>query len=382
MWLVRPGIPRAVRFEEPAPQHLRNVFLADGLDAFLLLPPDDIEQIGLERLAEIVMLVVIGGEQRRDESRSVHFGDRLHEMLEEIHDPLAPELSHARLAARVHQYLVDQDQGAETPLLRQGQQPRDQWLGRRGLTLLVLAVGMDRAEPLRAGKLKREHAPRMLERARLAVRRPNPVDPPLDVDLVEAERHRERLRQLRPHVLPELLNRLDVGQRGRISKQVVERNEGMGLSAAIGQLELPHRLGALPVESLRHVLDELAQGRRCKGQGKEPLGVLIDGPPAFGEGDLVEIGSELRQGQLAASQLVLEAHDLMPRLRSGGGHVSLPPVPSVPTGCPGPLPAPRDPNQNAMMVAVVDATPEKTPIARSDFSNNMSHAMSPIAVTT
>ena len=275
----------------------------------------------MEGLAERVLLARIGGEQRRDEGRPVHLGDRLHEMLEEVDDPLPPDRSDARLAARVHQHLVHQDQGGEPPLLREGQQPGEERLGGRGLALLVLAVAVDRAEPVRPGELEREHAPRMLERAGLPVRPAHPVDPPLHVDLVEAERHRERLRQLPAHVLPELLHCLDPGQRGRVAEQVVEGDEGMGLAAAVGQLELPHRLGAPSREPFRHVLDQLAQGRGGKGQGEEARGVLVDGPPALAEGDLVQVGGELRQGELAAPQLVLEAEHPMPRLRPGSGHV-------------------------------------------------------------
>ena len=241
---------------------------------------------------------------------------------------------------------------------------------------------MDGAEPLRAGKLKREHAPGVLERTRLAVRRTYSVDPLFHVDLVEAERHRERLRQLCPHVLPELLHGLQAGQRGRVAEQVVERDEGVGLAAAVGELELPHRLGALPGESFRHVLDQLSQGGCRKGQGKEPLRILIDGPLPLAEGDLVQISGELRQGQLAASQLVLEADDLMPWLGSGGGHVGFSPPPCAPAGWPDPLAGPRDPNQNAMIVAVVEATPENTPMASSDLSTHISQVISPIDVIT
>ena len=321
---VRAGIAQAVRLEQAPAQHLRDVLAADGLHPCLLLPPDDVEEIGLERLAQPVLLAPIGGKQRRDESRAIHLGDRLHEGLEEVHDPLAPDLAHTRLAARVHEHLVDEDQGTETPLLRQGQELREERLGGRGLALLGLAAGVDRAEPVRPGKLEREDAPGMLERAGIAVRPPNPVDPPLDVDLVEAERHRERLRQRSAHVLPELLHRVDLGERGRVAEQVVEGDEGVGLAAAVGQLELPHRLGAPAREPLRHVLDQFAQGVGGVGQGEEARRVLVDGPPPLAEGDLVQVGGELRQGQLPAPQLALETHDLMPRLRSGGAHVLTP----------------------------------------------------------
>ena len=234
--VMRPGLARVLRLEQAPLQHLRDVLLPDGLDPFFLLPPDDVEQVGLEGLAQRVLLARVGGEQGRDEGRPVHLGDRLHEVLEEVDDPLPPDRRDARLAARVHQHLVHQDQGGEPPLPGEGQQPGEERLGGRGLALLVLAVAVDRAEPVRPRELEREHAPRMLERAGLPARRAHPVDPPLHVDLVEAERHRERLRQLPAHVLPELLHGLDPGQGGRVAEQVVEGDEGVGLAAAVGQL--------------------------------------------------------------------------------------------------------------------------------------------------
>ena len=159
---------------------------ADGLYAFLLLPPDDVEEVGLQSLAQVVVLVRIGGEQRCHQSRPVHPGDGLHKMLEEVHDPLPRDLVHARLPARVHQHLIDQNQGAKVPLRRDGQQIHEQRFGGRRLALFVLAVGVDRAQTIGARKLKREHAPRMLQGARLAVRRADPVNAPFHVDLVEA----------------------------------------------------------------------------------------------------------------------------------------------------------------------------------------------------
>ena len=148
-------------------------------------------------------------------------------------------------------------------------------------------------------------------------------DSPLDVDLVEAKRHRKRLWQIRAHVLQELLDRLDFGQSDRVSKQVEERDEGMGLAAAVGQLELPHRPSALPGEPLRHVLYQFAQGGGRERKLEEPRGVLVDGSPSLPEGNFVQVGRELRKGKLAAPQLVLEADDLMPRRWSRGAHVRL-----------------------------------------------------------
>ena len=103
-------------------------------------------------------------------------------------------------------------------------------------------------------------------------------------------------------------------------KEVVERDEGVGLAAAVGQLQLPYRLGAPAGESFRHVLHKLAQGVGGIREREESRGVFIDRPCAPTEGDLVEVGRELGEGELAASQLVLEADDAVPRLESGCGH--------------------------------------------------------------
>ena len=113
--VLRPRIMQAVRIEESAAQHLGDILPSDGLNAFFPLPPDDVEQIGLQGLAQIVVLALIGSEQGGHHGRPVHLGDGLHEMLEEIHDPLAPDLTQSRLAPRVHQHFVHENQGAEVP---------------------------------------------------------------------------------------------------------------------------------------------------------------------------------------------------------------------------------------------------------------------------
>ena len=93
-----------------------DILTSDGLNAFLPLPPDDVEQVGLQGLAQIVVLALIGSEQGGHHGRPIHLGDGLHEMLEEVHDPLAPDLAQSRLAPRVHQHFVHQNQCAESLL--------------------------------------------------------------------------------------------------------------------------------------------------------------------------------------------------------------------------------------------------------------------------
>jgi len=123
--LMRPRIAKAGRFEQAAAQHLRDIFPADGLHTLFPLPPDDIEQLGLNGLAQLILPGLFGCQQRRHQGRTVHLGDGLHEMLKEVRDPFSPDLAHPRLATGVHQHFVDENQGAETLVLREGQQPRE-----------------------------------------------------------------------------------------------------------------------------------------------------------------------------------------------------------------------------------------------------------------
>ena len=116
MRVLRPGIMQAVSIEQSAAQHLGDILPSDGLNAFLPLPPDDVEQVGLQGLAQIVVLALIGSEQGDHHGRPIHLGDGLHEMLEEIHDALAPDLAQSRLPPRVHQHFVHQNQCAESLL--------------------------------------------------------------------------------------------------------------------------------------------------------------------------------------------------------------------------------------------------------------------------
>ena len=69
--------------------------------------------------------------------------------------------------------------------------------------------------------------------ATIAVRPSHPLDTPFDIDLVEAERDRERAWEIGADVLPELPNRRQVRQRRRVAEKVVQGDEGVGLAAAI-----------------------------------------------------------------------------------------------------------------------------------------------------
>ena len=87
----------------------------------------------------------------------------------------------------------------------------------------------------------------------------------------------------------------------------------MGLAAAVGELELgapPCR--SFPASRAADVLHQLPQRKGRKGEREELLRVLVHGAAALCERHLVEIGRELREGELAGAELVLEADDFVP----------------------------------------------------------------------
>ena len=315
---VRPergGVLHRLRLEEPAPQHRRHLLLAHRLNPLLTLPPEHVEQPGDQFAPQVAALLAgVGGQQRSDDRRPVDLGHGLRQVLEEVGDAIAPHGVGAGLLAGVHQHFVDQDQRGQPALLRPLDQLHQERFGRRRLALLVAAVGVHRAQPVRAGELVRQHAPRVAQRAGRAVRGAHPVDAPLHVDLVEAERHRKRGRQGGADVLPELPHRRQVRQPRRIAEQVVERDQGVGLAAAVGQFELPHRLVALPREPAGDVLHQLPQRVGRIGEGEEPRRVFVDGALPARQRHLVQVGGELGQRQLPRPQFFLQPHDFMPGL--------------------------------------------------------------------
>ena len=309
-----------VRLEEAAAQHHRHVLLLHRLDALLALPPEHVGQLGRQPAPQLAPLLVgVGGEYRGHHRRRVDLAHRLGQVLEEIDDAPAPDGIEARLLAGVHQDLVDQDQRRQPAPPRDLQQPGKERFGRRCLALVVESVAMNRAQPVGSRELERQHAPGMAQRAGLAVRSADALEAPLGVDLVEAEGGRERRRQLRAHVLAELLYCRQIRQARGVAEQVAERDQRMRLPAAVGQLELPHRLVAPPREPRRDVLHQLAQRVGRVGQCEELGRVLVDGPSPLGQRNLVQIGCELGQRELSGPQLFLQANDLVP----GTGAVGL-----------------------------------------------------------
>ena len=311
--------PEVLLDEEAAPQHLPHVLLRYRLDPFLPLPAEHVEEVGLERLAgRIALRLRVGGEQRGHQSAPIRLDHRLHEGLEKVLDPAAPAGIEPGLLAGEHEDLVHEDEARESLRLRTPEQFGQERLRRGSVALLRAALGVEGAQPVVAGELVRQHAPRMPERAALPRRSLDALDPLLDINLVEAERDDPRPRQRAPHGLPELLDGAQVRKRGGIPEEVVERDQGVSLPAAVGQLELAHRLVARSRQPVRHVPDQPAQRVGGEGQREELRRILVHRARTGGERHLVEIGGELGQGQLAALQLVAQPDDLPPRGGSGG----------------------------------------------------------------
>ena len=306
-----------VGFEEAPAQHDRHVFLLHGLHALLALPPEHVGQIGGQPAAQFAALLVrVGREYRGDHRRGVDLAHGLCQILEEIDDAPAPDGIEARLLAGVHQDLVGQDQGCQPAPAGDLQQCGQQRLRGRRLPLRVQPVGVYCAQSIRAGELERQHAPGMAQRAGFPVRPAHSLDTPLGIDLVETERHRERCRQIHADVLAELLHRGQIRQCARIAEQMMERDQRVRLPAAVGQLELPHRLVAPSDEPRCDVLHQLAQRVGGIGQREEFRRVLVDRPASLRLRDLVQVGGEFGERKLTGPQFFLKANDFVPGLEA------------------------------------------------------------------
>ena len=99
---------------------------------------------------------------------------------------------------------------------------------------------------------------------------------------------------------------------------MVKRDQRVGLPAPVGQFELPHRLVALTIEPVRHVLDQLPQRVRRERQGEELRRILINPPRPRPLRHLVQVSRELRQAEFAGLQLLPPPDDITPRGGSAG----------------------------------------------------------------
>ena len=71
-----------------------------------------------------------------------------------------------------------------------------------------------------------------------------------------------------------------VGQAVGIVDQVVEGDQGVGLAAAVGELQLAHGLVVLARQAQHDVPGQLAQVVGGVGEGEELAGIFVDAAPA------------------------------------------------------------------------------------------------------
>ena len=77
----------------------------------------------------------------------------------------------------------------------------------------------------------------------------------------------------------------------------------MGLAPAVGELELADGLGIPAGEAERHVARELTQREGRKGQREETARVLVDRSRAILHDNVVEVGGEVGERELARAHV-------------------------------------------------------------------------------
>ncbi len=297
--------------EKPAAQDFRHVFLHDGLDGFLALALEDVVEFALKLPPEGIALARVARQQRRHDAAPVHFRGRLSQILEEVDHSVLPLGVRSHLLAHIHQHFVDEDQDAQPLLDRHLQQLGHQVLRRRRVALFGLVLRMEQFQAVIPGDLPRQNAPRLLERAFPSLRITD-FHPLFDVQFVEAKPGDPRLGRGLADGFTEFRHRRQLGQSLRVVHQVAHRDKRVRLAATVGQFELADSLVVLPGDPQRHVPHELPQVVGREGQGKELLGVFVDGAfPALHQ-DLVKVGGEHVHRQFARLQVVAQRHDFMP----------------------------------------------------------------------
>ena len=287
-------IPQAFAGEEAPPQNLRHILLAHWLHTLLPLAAEDAEQVVGQAAAQLALLLGrVRGQQRGDDGGAIDLDHRLGEVLKEIHQALPPNGRHAGLLPGVHQHFVHQNQRRQPLPGGDFQQLGQQRLGRRRLPLLVPALRVDGPQPIGASQLKGQHAPGMAQGAHLPIRATHILNALLHIDLVEAKRGDERFGQRHADMLPKLPHRRHIRQIRRLPEQVVQGDERVRLAAAVGELQLPHRLVAFPGKPHGDVLDQFPQRMGGIGEGEELRRVFVNRPLAAGQGDFVKVGGEL-----------------------------------------------------------------------------------------
>jgi len=86
----------------------------------------------------------------------------------------------------------------------------------------------------------------------------------------------------------------------------------MGLAPAVGEFELANGLGIPAVETKRHIARELPQREGREGQGEEAARILVDRPRTLLHHDIVKVGGEIGERELARAHILAQLHDLVP----------------------------------------------------------------------
>src|SRR3989304_4231556 len=87
----------------------------------------------------------------------------------------------------------------------------------------------------------------------------------------------------------------------------------MRLAPAVREPELTHGFLILAGEAADDVTGQVEERRRRVRESKELLRVLVDAPPAAFERDVVEVGGELVERELAGPEVIAQADNLVPR---------------------------------------------------------------------
>jgi hypothetical protein len=88
-------------------------------------------------------------------------------------------------------------------------------------------------------------------------------------------------------------------------------DEGVGLAAAVGHLELQHRLAALACQPPQYVAGQRLHAEGGVGAVEEHGRLAIDRPRRAGA-HAVQVGGELVQGEAALAHVVAQNAELMP----------------------------------------------------------------------
>ena len=246
------------RFEETATKHLRHVLFAHRAGILFHLSAEHIGHVVEEFVSEVVVLVGIGGAQRRHHGAAVYLDHGVREMLEETDETPPPTRIGFHHVAKVHERLVEKHDVPRSS--RCGFDSNSDSTGSAGgvSRSRSLPSAVELAQPLRSGNLVGEDAPRTFERRDRAVGGAR-VDALFQINLVKAQRGAPSRWGLMSDVRFKLLDRGQLRQRFGIFYQMLQRDERMRLAAAVVDGERAVRLVASSRQPQGDILDQFPQ---------------------------------------------------------------------------------------------------------------------------